>query len=572
MARIKSKRSALQTLSCKFGGMAQHTPLSPMGAEDVCNFRILPDGSLRVRSGYTLKKQFSSGKKVRGFWEGTVGRTSLCFAVVGDKVYRLSGDEMDETAVGTVYDGDNNVHFFVYKDVLYLLDGQNIRMYSPSSGKFTVAEPYVPLYGFSWSPEYFGDVYEEINLLTPRLRMHYFNPNASNVFVLPYYAEAIDTVRANGIKTTSYTFSPGSNQIIVETKPTYLEVSFTVSLNTELRAQMMAAQMSYIYSRNGEEKLFLGDSQGRLFCSRDATNLMLSSCHVMYPKATQLYFCMEDILFLGDSAHPVSTICPLYETLLVFTSDRIWSIAYQKKKEEEILLLTPASHEIGCSSPQGVMIDTDSILVATKDGLYRISASPARPEDLFFERLSIGIDDKFPLGFTDNVILMRNYASGEIWMRDPSNTDGEIWVWNTEVKDWYRFEGINTSLFFKHNEGIGFAQGSNLFLFDRFCNTDNGAPIAAHYKSAYLDFGSPESPRRSMRAFLYSSPKANCQVLFETEREERTYRLIAASNAKVPCVDDMRIGTHRYRFLRFTLSVSATTPTEFYRLDIYSKP
>ena len=129
MARIKSKRSALQTLSCKFGGMAQHTPLSPMGAEDVCNFRILPDGSLRVRSGYTLKKQFSSGKKVRGFWEGTVGRTSLCFAVVGDKVYRLSGDEMDETAVGTVYDGDNNVHFFVYKDVLYLLDGQNIRMH-----------------------------------------------------------------------------------------------------------------------------------------------------------------------------------------------------------------------------------------------------------------------------------------------------------------------------------------------------------------------------------------------------------------------------------------------------------
>ena len=58
MARLKSKRSALKVLSCKFGGMGKHTPLSPEGAADMCNFRILPGGILKTRTGYKLKKHF----------------------------------------------------------------------------------------------------------------------------------------------------------------------------------------------------------------------------------------------------------------------------------------------------------------------------------------------------------------------------------------------------------------------------------------------------------------------------------------------------------------------------------
>ena len=79
MARIRSKKSALQALTYKFGGMGKHTPLEPLGAEDMCNFRILPNGVLKVRSGYTCKKHFSSGKKVRGFWEGVLEGLSIVF-------------------------------------------------------------------------------------------------------------------------------------------------------------------------------------------------------------------------------------------------------------------------------------------------------------------------------------------------------------------------------------------------------------------------------------------------------------------------------------------------------------
>jgi hypothetical protein len=125
---------------------------------------------------------------------------------------------------------------------------------------------------------------------------------------------------------------------------------------------------------------------------------------------------------------------------------------------------------------------------------------------------------------------------------------------------------------FKTVEGIGFASENDILLFERSATTDNGSAIDAYYKSTYLDFGAPDAPRRSMRAFLYASPGgSDCEILFETEQKEQVHQLLAPTHT-APQLHDMRIATHRYRFLRFTLSTGATKPTEFYRLDIYTRP
>ena len=112
MARLKSKHSALKSLSCKFGGLGKYTPLSPTGAEEMCNFRILPGGVLQTRMGYQLKKSFSSSQKVRGVWQGRIEDISYLFAVAGDTVYRLTDDTMSEaTIVGKISANDRPVHF-----------------------------------------------------------------------------------------------------------------------------------------------------------------------------------------------------------------------------------------------------------------------------------------------------------------------------------------------------------------------------------------------------------------------------------------------------------------------------
>lgn len=571
MARLRSKHSALKVLSCKFGGMGKHTPLSPGSAEDMCNFRILPGGILKTRMGYKLKKYFSGGKKVRGVWQGTLNGTSLLFAVAGNTIYHLDEDTMDETAAGTISSTEGFVHFCVYQDDLYLLDGKNIYHYFPSPNRFDIVEAYVPLFGYQWSPSSFGDINEEINLLTPRLRVHYYNSSASTVFRLPYYADTVDIVRADGTVITDYTFTPKTDKITINTAtpPTVLEVGFTVGLNEEIRQKILAAQLSFIYSHNGENKLLLWGNDARVFCSRYVPDYQLSSCHVLYPWAAPLYFCAEDVLFLGDSAHPVSAICPLYDTILAFTADRIWNLSFEKGEVTAML----AAKDIGCASPFGAIPYQNSVLAVMGNDVYRISASVARPEQLSFDRLSVGLEGKVSSDFAQRAELFWNVADGEIWMRDPQNQAGEVLVWNTENEEWYRFSNIPASFFFKISDGFGFAQNNAFFFFDRSYTTDIDMPISAFYKSSYFDFGTPDVPRRSTRAYLYfGSGVTDGTLLLETERSGKSFQLTPTLSNADTHLQEMRFVSHRYRFLRFTITANASSPAEFYRLDIHTMP
>ncbi|MBE6566819.1 MAG: hypothetical protein E7659_06935 [Ruminococcaceae bacterium] len=571
MARLRSKHSALKILSCKFGGMGKHTPLSPEGAEDMCNFRILPGGVLKTRMGYRLHKYFPGMQKVRGVWQGTLKGVSLSLFVVDSSIYRLMQNATSESPAGELSTSEGLVHFCVYLDDLYLLDGKSIYQYSVSQNKFLEMEAYVPLFGYQWSPTSYGDVNEEINMLTPRLRVHYYNSTASTVFRLPYYADTVDIVRADGQVITDYTFTPKTDRITVNTAspPTILEVGFTVDLNEEIRQKILAAQLSLIYSHNGENKLLLWGNDARVFCSRNVTDYMLSSSHVLYPKASPLYFCAEDVLFLGDSAHPVTAMCPLYDTVLAFTDDRIWNLTFEKGTVQATL----AASNIGCASPFGAIPYKNSVIAVIGNDVYRISASVARPEQISFDRLSIGLEDRITSDFSKRVHLFWNVADGEIWMRDPENEGGDVLVWNTESDEWYRFDNIPASFFFKTSDGFGFAQNNGSLLFDRSLGTDFDMPITAFYKSAYMDFGTPEVPRRSTRAYLYFlASEGDGTVLFETERNGKLFNLAQPLSNADTYLQTMRFGSHRYRFLRFTISANASTPAEFYRLDIHSLP
>lgn len=569
MARLKSRRSALKVLSCKFGGMGKHTPLSAEGAEDMCNFRILPGGILKTRMGYALKQYFAGDKQVRGIWQGTLQGNSLLLAVVDNQIYRLDEETMSTTLVGMIATTEGRVHFCLYLEDLYLLDGNNIYHYFAEQNEFETVEAYVPLFGYQWHPSSFGDVNEEINLLTPRLRVHYYNSNASTVFRLPYYADTVDSVRADGEAITSYTFTPKTDKITVNTAtpPTVLEVGFTVNLNAEVRQKMLAAQLSFICSHNGENRLLLWGNDARVFCSRNVTDAMLSSCHVVYPWASSLYFCADDVLFLGDSAHPVTAMCPLYDTVLAFSSDRIWSLSFDKGE----ITATLAAKDIGCASPGGAIPYKNGVIAVMGSDIYRISASVARPEQLSFDRLSIGLEGRLPIGLSLRAELFWNVADGEIWMRDPEDFAGTVLVWNTENGEWYRFDNIPASFFFQYKNEIGFAQNNGIFVFNRSYSTDLDMPIAAFYRSAYIDFGTPDVPRRSTRAYLYHGGIGNdATLLLETERQGKQFALCPLQSNAETYLQEMRVGSHRHRFLRFTISTNASAPAEFYRLDIHT--
>ncbi|MBQ7391192.1 MAG: hypothetical protein IJV73_00760, partial [Clostridia bacterium] len=56
--------------------------------------------------------------------------------------------------------------------------------------------------------------------------------------------------------------------------------------------------------------------------------------------------------------------------------------------EKEGIRATLAMHDMGCASSLGCIPYEGGVLAAMNGGIYKLTASPARPEDLFPERVS----------------------------------------------------------------------------------------------------------------------------------------------------------------------------------------
>jgi len=571
MARIKPKRASTQAFSCKFGGIGNRDAHSGMGVEDLCNFCISQDGSIHTRSGFRLHASFAEGAVVRGVWEGTLDGTPYRFAAVGTIVYRWDEATNAQQEVGTIADGDGLVEFCCYRGQLYLLDGNTILVYRPSYNQFMPLEAYAPLYGMNWHPTAYGDVYEEINLLSPRLRVHYHNATSSKAFVLPFYAEKIDQLRADGRVSTAFTFTMGDNTVYLtsSTAPSTVEIAFTVSLNEETRAQMLSAQRAYVHRDEGKERMFLFGNDSRLYYSQHVDEISRLAAKVFYPNSEPLYFRSDDVLFLGDASSPVTSLCPMYHALWAFTAERVYCITFSDGVPD----VTPALEGFGSRSFFGTVARNHEVLALCNGGLYALSASSTHPEQISLKCLSDAIDGRIPVAAFARMHLLRYTERDEIWLRDPENTSGEVWVWNCALETWYRFSHIKASFFFQSEEQVGFACGNTLYVFDHTVHTDDGAEIISIYKTGYLDFDAPEQIRRSMRAILCADINGGGGYFsLENERGNRIYSLKAQAQGDLPDYYDFRALGGRFRFVRVTVSLTTTALSHVYRCDLYTKP
>ncbi len=571
MAKIKRKRASPEVFSCKFGGMESRNARIGVGTEDICNFRADKSGTLRTRNGYRLYKSFSHGTSIRGMWEGTIGGSFYRFVSLGRILYRLDNNTLNETIVGTTASSQGEVQFCLLDDTLYLLDGKEIRFYRTDTGHFEKPEAYVPLYGRNWHPSNYGEVYEEINLLSPRLRVHYFNSNASTAFLLPFYADSVDVVRVDGVETTAFSFASGDNTVYLTSAsvPTWVEIGFTIPIHEELREKILATPHAFLHTDEGVERLLLYGNDCRVFCSKEIDKTSLSACRVFYPSATSLYVRSDDVLFLGDAVHPVTAVTPLYDTLLALTAERVYSLRW-KNGEPTVI---PALEGIGCHSHHGVLTYKNEVLTLSGSGVYALRSSISHPESLSAERISSAIDGKLSPYALARSHLIRYAAEDEIWLRDPKNASGEVWVWNCESESWFRFSNVPATLLFRFGDEVGFATGGDLMVFDSTVHTDNGEPINSSYQSGYLDFGGHERLKRSFRGMLCASlGGGEGTIAFESEQGGRTYSLWQNGNTNSPTGYDFRAVPGRFRFLRFAVSLRTQAHAELYRCDIYTMP
>ena len=572
MATINPSRAFAKKRFERFAGLGASQSLSGEGAYDMCNLRIMPDGSLASREGFRTLAKLAGGA-IRGFWEGPLDGTTRRFAVCGSAVYLLDVETDTQTVVATLSDTEGAVTFFLFEGQLYLLDGEELRVYQHSTKRFIPIEPYVPLVGNQWHPTSYGDIYEPLNLLTNRMRVRYLNSIASTVFYLPYYADKVEAVYVDGVRANDVTLKSGGEYIEVPSAETAtrIDVVMSASFLNDASHPLQKSRRALTKLFGKAERLFLygGEDESCVYCSKTVTTEMLNVCRVHIPSALPLYFRESDVLFLGSREHPAHALLPYRDEILAFGDRETWRIYSNDNVNIEAECI---SSDLECPSYGMALLCDGTPTLAGSRGLARMETLLSRPELLQIDRMLYPTANA-PFEDFQTVISTFLPQMQEIWLRDAADPNGSVWVYRIDQKEWYRFDGICATLFFRSSLGLVFGtEDGKICLFDPNLTSDDGVPFRCFYQSTCFDFGTSETVRRALRASLSANLHGGEAMLTLTDEKRSTQHRLRGKHEHVLEHFDIRRRNGRYRFLCFSIDVQSSCRTELFKLSFFTNP
>ncbi|MBQ7347180.1 MAG: hypothetical protein IJW55_04425 [Clostridia bacterium] len=564
MSKIKPRRADVKEVFDGFAGLGTAKMLGDTAAE-LCNFRLLADGSLEKRCGWQVWEELLG--EVRGVWQGPMDGTSCVFAVSEDTVYRIANGR--KTAVGGLMYSSGRVEFVLYRGHLYLLDGDRIYVYAEALDTFEAAPGYAPMYGRNWHPTEWGEVNEPLNLFSKRLRVHYYNSTGTTTFILPYYAQSIDLVRVDNAATTGYSFTAGSNSITLSSVGAYVEIAFTMLYTSTLYTQLQTCTRAFLDYAGDREALLLwgGEAGETLFCSAQVDGNMLNACKVAYTDADPLYCKASGVLTVGDRLHPVTTLCHDRDRILAFHA--LGAASVTLSEEDDTVDSYALLRGVGCTAHIDLTLNGDTVIL-NEGGIFKLSSTAAEPDDFELTCLSDGVRGMLTASFLKNATAFADTAHGELWFRDVTDTAGTVWVYHTVRKQWYTFDGMVADFFLSVDGCCGFASDNQICLFDETLTTDGGAAFQAVWQSGWLGFSSPEAVKRSLRMTLCAEGAGNtAELTFQTEKRERMISLQSDAEGD-PVLFDRRLTLGRFTLLRVRLCDSGTARSRYGRLALYA--
>lgn len=568
MARIKPEAAYEKLVVDGFDGIRYASALTGDGASQMRNFRVASDGSLEKRCGMTTL--YSLSGVIRGVWQGTLDGNNYLMIVAGNAVYVRTPNASAPTVDFYLQTTEGPVCFAVMGGVLFLFDGDDIYRYMTSVSSFSISYGYAPLYGKDWHPTQLGSVNEPRNMISQRLRIRYLNSSGATTINLPFTTRSIDHADVDGETFTDYSFTPQTSVLRIPSARAHgvLNIAITIASIFSQRATIARTNQGYVYRNATRETLLLygGQSGYRVYNSSPVTDDMLSESSAIYYSSDPLYFKSPCGFYLGDQQHPIHALCRDRDRVLALSDHSIWAIEYAG----EDLISYAMEGNIGCSTPGGVALCGNDLVVIHDSGIYKLQFPSGKSDVCIPSALSDGTSELFPASLLQNGILAWFPERNELWLRDPTETtEGLVWVLSFSKREWYCFNGIPATAFFEINGNIGFGTSDGRLVFpDNDAVTDDGVPIVAFYQSHFLAFSKPENYKRSYRATVCADTGgASLTFIMKTEREERTFTMAGQASDK-PSFFDFRAASGRFRFLRYQITATGNVRTRIYRLSI----
>jgi hypothetical protein len=208
-----------------------------------------------------------------------------------------------------------------------------------------------------------------------------------------------------------------------------------------------------------------------------------------------------------------------------------------------------------------VVCDNDPMTVA-EGGVWRWRSVNEVYDAESAERVSEPVEAYWDEAFCKRALLFCHRDGAELWLSDPDDADGLVWVYAYRQDAWYLFENVGAQAYFRWNGQVGFLRDGILYAFDEGCVRDDEGrtdrEIVGVWREGFLDFGDADRVKR-LAACILRGDFEDGAVRLEVESERGRggalfFHPEAAATAEAPRVACGRINPGRFRLLRTTLT------------------
>ena len=538
------------------------TDLRPGDAAEMVNFRITEGNKLKRRDGFS--RVFSPPAALRGIYCGTVKGKTQFLAACGSRLFSSDrGFDSLEAVEGELL-GEGEVFFFPFHSELYLLTGETIYCYDGE--RLAEIEPYIPLVMICTPPKGSGVVYEDVNLLTKKVRQR-FSPDGEGL-LFPAVAEniaRIDWVKVEGVLLEEgecwFDYDHASFEFIGAPDAG----TDTIEIQYELAGEGASDRIHrcrYATAFGGAN-----DTRAFLYGNPDSPAVRYHS-GIVDGKPSFTYF-PETAFALVGTGEPITAICRHYDRQLIFTADSAYYsyLEYMTGSEDRLIAgfpVLPLNGERGCVAPAQAMLVQNTPVTLAEGGIFQWISTNIRDERNA-ECLSEPIDQALRGEKLEEGLLYNCKENSELYLCVGEN----CYVYNYRLKLFYRHK-FPRILGFCREKALYFYTEDGIFVFGG--DTDDGEAIHAIWKSGLLDFSDRRKEKKLFGGTILAKGAAESEmrISFRGEnREEKMEKTICFSGKEEG--ERFSFPAYKRRFGTMELSLESESREAVHVLALFLK-
>ena len=474
-------------------------------AADMANFNVNEDGSLQKRCGFMPITSFSSN--IRAVWSGKLDGRERVFVIYSNTVASVDPISLSVSQIGNIRSNSGHANFIFFDSNLYLKD--SFGFYLVTSDEAKAVEGYAPLYAKDWTSATVGEVNEPLNLISRRIRMNYTVTEPNIYLRVEHLISSIDAVYINGILRTnqnSYYFDRSLMCVCVLDMQVGDKVELYLTLDaSEIAAEsakLLECEHAFVYGGSSSSRFFLwGSSEGdTVYGSSDIDDAAFENSKKVYPDSMPLYVKQNAAFPMGREKKRISAVCRHHDRMLIFTEDDTWMVEDPAADGEPLDAITVNS-SYGCTSDCGaLMLGNDPICIS--DGtILKWTSDTDELNECNAYSISEEIDSKLDASFFENAVIYADRKRSKLYLSDPADENGTLWIFAVKSKNWYKYDGIGAEALLEINGNMAFSKEKTLYIFDSSATSDVLAdlierPITAYFESLPQEFSVSENKKR----------------------------------------------------------------------------